>query len=403
MTRHQADIFISGGGIAGQVTACAFAAAGFSVVMVDPFVPVTSAGEEKSDLRSTAFLQPARGLFDRIGLWDVLAPHAKPLDKLAVIDTTGWPPEVRDRRVFQSADMSSDVNHEPFGWNLMNWVVRRELWGYLQEQPKITALYGTGFKSIVSRSEEIIVGLENGDTVRARMGIAADGKFSPLREAVGIDVTTTRYGQKSLAFTVTHDAPHDNISTEIYNEGGPFTIVPLPDMDGKHASAIVWMNKGPRAVELMAMPVPEFEEVMYQRSTGLLGRMHLEGNRSVWPIITQTADHLSAGRVAVVAEAAHALPPIGAQGLNTSLNDVIALLDLAERAPATLGSATMMAAYDKARGSDIARRARVIDLFNRVTRSGDGALQAVRLLGLKAVHDVAPVRKSVMRAGLGPS
>ncbi|MDA5093527.1 FAD-dependent monooxygenase [Aliiroseovarius sp. KMU-50] len=398
MADHHADLFISGGGIAGQVTASAFAAAGFSVVLVDPFVPVTTAGDEKSDLRSTAFLQPARGLFDRIGLWDVLAPHAKPLDQLAVIDTVGWPPEIRDRRVFQASDMSND----PFGWNLMNWVVRREIWAYLQDQPRITALYGVGFKSIVNRSEEIIVTLDNGDRVRARMGIAADGKFSPLREAVGITVSTTRYGQKSLAFTVTHDQPHDNISTEVYNEGGPFTIVPLPDINERNASAIVWMNQGPRAVELMNMPVPDFEEVMYQRSTGLLGRMHLEGNRSLWPIITQTADQLAAGRVAVVAEAAHALPPIGAQGLNTSLNDVITLLDLAGAQPGNLGSPAMMRAYEKARGTDIARRAKVIDLFNRVTRSGDGVLQAVRLMGLKAVHDVAPMRKSVMRAGLGP-
>ena len=136
MTEHRADIFISGGGIAGQVSAAAFAAAGFSVVMADPFVPVTTADEEKSDLRSTAFLRPARQL-----------------DQLAVIDTTGWPPEVRERRVFRSDDMGD----EPFGWNLMNWVVRREIWTSLQEQPLITPLYGTGFRSIVQRTGEIIV------------------------------------------------------------------------------------------------------------------------------------------------------------------------------------------------------------------------------------------------------
>jgi 2-octaprenyl-6-methoxyphenol hydroxylase len=399
MTEHRADIFISGGGIAGQVTAAAFAAAGFRVVMADPFVPVTTADEEKSDLRSTAFLRPARQLFDRIGLWPHLKAHAKPLDQLAVIDTPGWPPEIRDRRVFRSDDMGD----EPFGWNLMNWVVRREIWAYLQNQPLITPLYGTGFRSMVQRTGEIIVTLTNGARVRARMGVAADGKFSPLREAAGITVSTTRYGQKSLAFTITHDLPHSNISTEIYNEGGPFTIVPLPNMDGKPASAIVWMNQGPRAVELMDMDVAAFEEVMFQRSTGLLGRMHLQGNRSVWPIITQTADQLVAGRIAVVAEAAHALPPIGAQGLNTSLNDVIALLELAEANPSALGDPAMMKAYDAARAPDIARRARTIDLFNRITRSGDGVLQSLRLLGLKAVHDVAPMRKRVMRAGLGPN
>ncbi len=393
MTLHNADIFISGGGIAGQVAACVFAAKGFSVIMVDPVPPVTQADLDGSDLRSTAFLRPARDLF-----WPVLAPHARPLDQLQVIDTTGWPPVERERRLFQASDMGDD----PFGWNLMNWVVRRELWTYLQDQERITALYGVGFKSIVQRSHEIIVALDNGDQLRTRLGVAADGKFSPLREAVGIGVSTTRYGQKSLAFTVTHDTPHDNISTEIYNEGGPFTIVPLPDIDGQHASAIVWMNLGPRAVELMAMEVPAFEEVMYHRSTGLLGHMRLKGRRSIWPIVTQTAERLVSGRVAIMAEAAHALPPIGAQGLNTSLNDLIELAALAEAHRGDLGSPGMMHAYEKARKPDIDRRARVIDLFNRVARSGEAPLQALRLAGLKTVHDITPLRKGVMRAGLGP-
>lgn len=398
MERRSADIFISGGGIAGQVAAAVFAARGFSVVMADPVPPVTEADLDGSDLRSTAFLQPARDLFAACGLWPLLEPLSTPLDRLAVIDTTGWPPVERERRVFQASEMSD----EPFGWNLMNWVVRRELWRYLQDAPGITALYGTGFKRLVNRTTETIVTLTDGSTVRAKLAIAADGKFSALREAAGIDVTTTRYGQKSLAFTVTHDLPHENVSTEIYNEGGPFTIVPLADVDGRPASAIVWMNKGPRSVELMEMEVEAFEQVMFERSTGLLGWMSLKGNRSIWPIITQTADRLVEGRVAVVAEAAHALPPIGAQGLNTSLNDIAALLEAAVKRPDDPGAPEVLAEYDAARRADIARRARVIDLFNRVAGSGEAGIQAVRLMGLRAVHDIAPVRRGVMRAGLGP-
>lgn len=391
-------MFISGGGIAGQVAAAVFAERGFSVIMADPVPPVTEAGLEGSDLRSTAFLRPARALFEACGLWPVLAPHATPLERLAVIDTTGWPPVVRDRRTFAASEMGE----EPFGWNLMNWVVRRELAAYLQGAERITALYGTGFASLVQRTDGVIVGLSDGSQVRAKLAIAADGRMSPLREAAGIGARITRYGQKALAFTVTHDLPHENVSTEIYNEGGAFTIVPLADVGGKHASAVIWMNFGPRAVDLMAMPVDEFEDVMFARSTGLLGRMRLEGRRSTWPIVTQTAERLTDGRVALVAEAAHALPPIGAQGLNTSLNDIAALIEAASPSPADPGAPAVLAAYARARRADIAARARVIDLFNRVARSGGAGMQAVRLLGLKAVHDIAPLRRGVMRAGLGP-
>lgn len=398
MNTFEADIFISGGGIAGQVAAAVFAARGFTVVMADPAMPVTEADLDGSDLRSTAFLRPARDLFEACGLWPLLEPYSMPLESLAVIDTAGWPPEVRERRVFRASDMGD----EPFGWNLMNWMVRRELWEYLKSAERVSALYGTGFQSIVQRTGEVIVTLTGGNRVRAKLAIAADGKFSPLRDAVGIDVTTTRYGQKSLAFTVTHDAAHDNISTEIYNEGGPFTIVPLPDIDGAHASAIVWMNYGPRAVELLNMDVPAFEDVMEARSTGLLGRMRLRGQRSIWPIVTQTAKALTSQRVAVVAEAAHALPPIGAQGLNTSLNDISALLTAAQENPSDPGAPGVLDAYETARKSDIAARARAIDVFNRVARSGDGPMQSARLIGLKAVHDIPPMRRGVMRAGLGP-
>jgi 2-octaprenyl-6-methoxyphenol hydroxylase len=398
MLRREADIFISGGGIAGQVAAAVFAERGFCVIMADPVPPVTEAGLEGSDLRSTAFLRPARALFEACGLWPVLAPHATPLERLAVIDTTGWPPVVRDRRTFAASEMGE----EPFGWNLMNWVVRRELAAYLQGAARITALYGTGFASLVQRTDGVIVRLSDGSQVRAKLAIAADGRMSPLREAAGIGARVTRYGQKALAFTVTHDLPHENVSTEIYNEGGAFTVVPLADVGGKHASAVIWMNFGPRAVDLMAMPVDEFEDVMFARSTGLLGRMRLEGRRSSWPIVTQTAERLTDGRVALVAEAAHALPPIGAQGLNTSLNDIAALIEAVSVSHSDPGAPAVLATYARARRADIAARARVIDLFNRVARSGGAGMQAVRLLGLKAVHDIAPLRRGVMRAGLGP-
>ena len=232
--------------------------------------------------------------------------------------------------------------------------------------------------------------------------VAADGRNSAVREAAGIDVKTTRYGQKSLAFTATHTLPHYNVSTEIYREGGPFTMVPLADIDGKPASAIVWMNKGPYATELLNMPEDDFNAVMTERSAGLFGQLSLASGRAIFPIITQVAQSLAAERVALIAEAAHVLPPIGAQGLNTSLNDLSELLALAEANSADPGAQPLLDRYAKARHRDISARARVVDVFNRVTRSESDVLQAVRLLGLKAVHDIKPVRRGVMRAGLGP-
>lgn len=398
--RNTVDVLVVGGGIAGMIAAAAFGASGFKTLMVDPTPPVTSGNEVGSDLRSTAFLRPARDLFEKIGIWDRLAPHATPLEGLRIVDTVDGKdgPVLRNERQFEGHETAE----EPFGWNFLNWHMRRELVEILPHIANTDARYGLGFKSMLTRTGAAIVTLTDGTRVEAKMVVAADGRNSAVREAAGIGVKTTRYGQKSLAFTAHHDLPHHNISTEIYRDGGPFTMVPLADVDSRPTSAIVWMNKGPKAQELLNMDIDAFNAEMTDRSAGLFGPMQLASQRGIFPIITQVADRLSAQRVAIIAEAAHVLPPIGAQGLNTSLNDLAALLSLCDANADDIGTTTMLDAYAQSRHRDIAARARAVDLFNRVVRSEDSLLQSVRLLGLKAVHDIKPVRLGVMRAGLGP-
>lgn len=398
--RTTVDVLVVGGGISGMIAAAAFGASGFKTLMIDPVPPVVVGDDAGSDLRSTAFLRPARDLFEKIGIWDRLAPHATPLEGLRIVDTIDGEdgPLVRNERQFEGRETAD----EPFGWNFLNWHMRRALMDILPSIDHTEVRYGVGFKSMLTRTGSAIVTLTDGSRIEAKLVVAADGRASPVRDAAGIGVSTTRYGQKSLAFTAFHSLPHGNVSTEIYRDGGPFTMVPLADIDGRPASAIVWMNKGPKAVDLLNMDVAAFNAEMTDRSAGLYGDLELASHRGIFPIITQVADQLSAQRVAIIAEAAHVLPPIGAQGLNTSLNDLAELLTLCEANGADIGSTAVLDAYARARHRDITARARAVDLFNRVVRSEDSLMQSVRLLGLKAVHDIKPVRMGVMRAGLGP-
>lgn len=398
MARSETEILIAGGGIAGLTAALSFGRAGFRTLLVSPEPPVTEGDAAGSDLRSTAFLQPAKKLFEQIGLWEDLGATATPLNVLRVVDTVGWPPAIRDSREF----LASDLGEQSFGWNLMNWRVLQGLARVLRELPNVELRFGTSFASMVTRDSGAIVRLTDGNSVAARLVVAADGRNSAVREAAGIGVKTTRYGQKTLAFVVGHHKPHANVSTEVYNEGGPFTLVPLPDLDGEPASAVVWMNPGARAEELARMDRAEFEARMSERSCYILGPLHLKSERRLWPIISQRAERLSAQRVAIMAEAAHVIPPIGAQGLNTSLNDLILLRDLALMAGRDkLGAPGMLDEYDRQRGRDIRRRVAAIDIFNRVTRSPNPQVQMVRLAGMKAAHDLSGLRHAIMRAGMG--
>ncbi|MEO1238849.1 MAG: FAD-dependent monooxygenase [Pseudomonadota bacterium] len=396
---ERADVFISGGGIAGLATAGALADLGLSVVLADPAPPqktgATPDTTPGADLRSTAYLQPAKALFERAGLWDDLAPFATPLETLQVVDTTGQPPEVTATRAFDSSDLSD----APFGWNIPNWRARAVLTAAMGD--RVDMRLGVGFKSILTRDSEARVTLTDGTKVAARLVLAADGRNSPVRTALGLGVRTTRYGQTALAFCVTHDIAHHNVSTEVYNSGGAFTLVPLGDIGQRPASAVVWMNAARDAQAIANLPEADFNARATERSTGVLGVLTRVGGMGHWPVITQTARALTAPRVALMAEAAHVMPPIGAQGLNTSLQDVTALIDALGADPGDPGAPAVLQAFDTARRRDITLRAGAIDLFNRVCQSGAPSVQALRSAGLKLVHDVAPLRRAVMTAGLG--
>jgi 2-octaprenyl-6-methoxyphenol hydroxylase len=397
MTRIATDILVSGGGVAGMTAAAAFGTAGFSVLCTDPEPPVTRGDADDADLRTTAFLQPSIPVLEAAGLWSRLEPFVAPLQIMRIIDAGGPEPEPRIIKDFNA----SDISDQPFGWNLPNWLLKREMVARLAELPNVDFRPGVATARLLTRTSEALVTLSDGTQVSARLVVAADGRNSTVRQALGIGVRTTRYGQKALAFAVTHPIPHANVSTEIHRSGGPFTLVPLPDRDGLPCSAIVWMETGPEVARLAALPVPDFEEAMNTRSCRILGPLTLVSRRSVWPIISQVADRMSGERCALMAEAAHVMPPIGAQGLNMSLADLRVLLDLVQADPAQMGSAAMLDAYHRKRHWEVQTRIAGIDALNRASMLGDPAFRDLRASGLNALYSVAPVRKTLMRAGLG--
>ncbi|MFD1797250.1 UbiH/UbiF family hydroxylase [Paracoccus aurantiacus] len=392
----ETDILVSGGGIAGLIAAAAFGAEGHQVIMVDPMPPVTDEAATGSDLRSTAFLQPSVKVLKRAGVWEALAPHATPLQIMRIIDAGGAAPEARLTRDFDAADISD----APFGWNLPNWLLRRELLARLNGMANVRFLPGTATTGLTARTDEAIVTLSDHSRIAAKLVIGADGRDSVVRRALGIGARTTRYGQKALAFAVTHERPHQNVSTEIHRSGGPFTLVPLPERDGKPSSAVVWMDRGPEIARLMALEPDQFEEALNERSTGVLGHLTPATRLTSWPIISQLAERFTGPRTALIAEAAHVLPPIGAQGLNMSLADLALLLDLSRHEP---GSRESLDEFQRLRWTDARLRLSGIDLLNRASMIGSRPLRDLRAAGLGAIYGISPVRRMMMRLGLGVS
>jgi len=402
MKRQQTDILVVGGGIAGLIATCAFATEGFDVTCIDPMPPVTDFDAPDADLRSTAFLLPSVALLERAGLWRALEPFAQELRIMRLLDAGGADNTIRETAAFDATEIGKDR----FGYNLPNWLLRREIAGRLAEMPSAKLIAPARFLQLTPRLNGAIAQADDGLQFDAKLVIAADGRNSAVRNQLGIPVSTWRYGQKALVFNVSHSEPHNNISTEIHRTGGPFTAVPLPDTDGGHASAVVWMETGPKADALFRLDSDAFASALNTRSCGILGAMSVASPIRIWPIIAQEAARLHGPRTALIAEASHVVPPIGAQGLNMSLKDVACLRDLvvsARDAGKDIGAPDILGNYARLRWPDIAARVRGINILNHAAMAESPALRDLRRAGLKVLFNTGPLRKSAMVTGLGIS
>ena len=260
---------------------------------------------------------PAVALLERAGLWDRLAPEAAPLRVMRIADAGGAEGVIREMADFEARELGAEV----FGWNLPNWLLRREMVARLGELPSAELRAGVRLERVTPRTDAALAALSDGTQVRAALVVAADGRDSAVREGLGIRGrgagATARRRWSSPSPT---PLPHDGVSTEIHRSGGPFTLVPLTDRDGAPASAVVWMEDGPAGGGAGGDAGRGLRGGAERaRAAACFGRLSLASPRRLWPIVAQVAARLDGPRTALVAEAAHVVPPIGAQGLNMSL------------------------------------------------------------------------------------
>lgn len=395
MTLTKTDVLVAGGGVAGLMAAMSFAKLGYDVICVDPAPPVSDRSDARTDLRSTAFLMPAVDMMQDVDLWPHLAAHAAELRVMRLCDSGGVENEVREQVDFAA----TEIGHDRFGWNVPNWALRDTMAEHAASFPTLDLRMGRAVKHMLPRTNAARITLDDGTRIEASLVIAADGRDSLIREMLDIPTRITRYGQKGIVFVARHAIPHNGVSTELHRTGGPFTLVPLPDADGNHRSAIVWMETGPNAADLMALDDGPFSAAATERSCGILGPLQVEGRRGCWPIISQQATALTGPRTALIAEAAHVMPPIGAQGLNTSFADIRALVDAAGRNG--IGSEAMLDDYATARQRDISLRERGVEMLNRAALTDVQALRDLRRSGLRLLGNLAPVRRQAIKRGMG--
>ncbi len=381
-----AEVAVIGGGPAGLTAAIALASAGVETVLVGK-------PPAKPDNRTTALLAGSVTALETLGAWPRCLPYAAPLRVMRIIDDTG-----RLLRAPEVKFAANEIGLEAFGYNIENRHLAAALEARSGELPALRRIEDEAL-SLAIGADAATVRLKGGGELSAPLVVAADGRHSLCRAAAGIETDERSYPQSALALTFAHTRSHGDISTEFHTPTGPFTLVPLPGL----RSSLVWVLDPQEAEEIAALDDAALSAEIERRSHSILGKVEVEPGRGVFPLTVATARTFGQNRVALVGEAAHTLPPIGAQGLNLGLRDAAMIGELVAQARRDGDAARVLARYHELRRQDVGLRTLAVDLLNRSLLSEFLPVQGARGFGLYLMDRIGPLRRAVMREGLAPA
>jgi 2-octaprenyl-6-methoxyphenol hydroxylase len=380
---------VVGGGPAGLTAGIALAGAGLATVLVGK-------RPARPDNRTTALFAGSVTALQTLGVWPLCAAQAAPLKIMRIVDDT--------RRLWRAPEVkfaADEIDLDAFGYNIEN----HHLVAALEQRAGALdhlRMIDDEVHDVAPGDDAVTVTLKSGGTLSAPLVIAADGRRSLCRVAAGIAVDERDYRQVALTVCLKHARQHRDSSTEFHSPSGPFTLVPLPGL----RSSLVWVLDPAQAEVIGALNDSELAVEIERASHSILGKITVEPGRGLFPLSVATARRFGARRIALVGEAAHVIPPIGAQGLNLGLRDAASIGELAiaaHRDGGDIGGDAALADYEKMRRADVSSRTIAIDLLNRTLLTDFLPVQGMRGLGLYMIDRIGPLRRAVMREGVAPA
>ncbi|WJW75877.1 2-octaprenyl-6-methoxyphenyl hydroxylase [Thiohalobacter sp. IOR34] len=393
MTDDSYDILIAGGGLVGASLACALGGQGLRIGLIEAH-PFEAADAPGYDDRAIALAQGSQCIFQGMGLWPALAPHASPIERIHISD--------RGRFGFARLD-AGEAGVAALGYVALGRDMGVVLGRRLAELEDVELLCPARFVEVALDEAQVQVDIEQDGRQRrlgARLLVAADGSRSPIREQLGIATRVRDYGQTALIANVTPQRPHRQVAYERFTDSGPLALLPL---DGERC-ALVWTLAREAVDEVLALDDAAFLAALQDRFGYRLGRFLKVGRRDVYPLSLLRAREAVRSRLALIGNAAHTLHPIAGQGFNLGLRDVAALAEVivdAVRAGEDPGALQVLDRYAGWRAADQRRVMAFTELLLRLFGNPLPPVAWARDLGLLAFDLLPPLKRQFGRLAMG--
>ena len=386
------DILVSGGGISGLSTALALHATfgdALKIAVIDP-----AFGAREANVRTSALAAGSVNLLQAIGIWDQVADRAGPMRSLKITDSRR---NDAIRPLYLQFDEPLESG-EPFSYMVRNRDVLEALEQKISASP--IQIFKTSVTRLMKSSRHVDVRLAQGDSLKARLVIGADGVQSRVRRSAGIETIAHDYKRSAIVATLSHEEDHHGEATQHFLPPGPFAMLP---MAGKQSS-IVWTEFREDVAGFLSLPPEEFLDQVEKRFGYSLGRFQIEDGPAAFPLRVHLARSFIAPRIALIGDAAHLVHPLAGQGLNLGFRDIAALVEcLAEQIRLGLdpGEETALEAYQNARFFDTAAMVAATHGLHTLFANDLGPLRLLRDFGMGLVDRMPRLKRRLIKDAAG--
>ncbi|MEI1744352.1 FAD-dependent monooxygenase [Acinetobacter baumannii] len=398
----QQQVIIVGGGMVGLSLSLMLAKANIAVKLLEavkyPNYDDQNVAPYHSsfDARNTALSRRSVQIYQKLGLWDALQQHATPILQV----------HITEQGSFGKARLVAEQEKvESFGQVIENAWLGRVLLTQVRQQPLIELIDGVQVTALTQDAEQVHIEAQRSDEVlklESKLLIAADGRDSFCRQAIGVGVDVHDYDQVAIVTTVQTSKPHEHVGFERFSALGPLALLPLP---GEYRRSVVWpVKKGTEGEWLGEENDQHFLDALQKTYGDRAGKFEKTGKRFSYPLSQVLAHKQAVGRVILMGNAAHTIHPVAGQGFNLCLRDADVLLRyLVNQLSASddIGNPDNLLAYEQARLSDQQRVIKFCDTVVRGFSNQNPLLKLIRNTGLIAFDVIPGVKPLVANYAMG--
>lgn len=398
----QQQVIIVGGGMVGLSLSIMLAKANIAVKLLEavkyPNYDDQNVAPYHSsfDARNTALSRRSVQIYQKLGLWDALQQHATPILQV----------HITEQGSFGKARLIAEQEKvESFGQVIENAWLGRVLLTQVRQQPLIELIDGVQVTALTQDAEQVHIEAQRGEEIlklESKLLIAADGRDSFCRQAIGVGVDVHDYDQVAIVTTVQTSKPHEHVGFERFSALGPLALLPLP---GEYRRSVVWpVKKGTENEWLGDENDQHFLSALQQTYGDRAGKFEKTGKRFSYPLSQVLAHKQAVGRVILMGNAAHTIHPVAGQGFNLCLRDADVLVRYLVNQLSTsddLGNPDNLLAYEQARLSDQQRVIKFCDTVVRGFSNQNPLLKLIRNTGLIAFDVIPGVKPLVANYAMG--